>query len=244
MRDAQPELIKAALKNPQLGEAHLLAVLRRHRLPEQLMRAMVRTQAAAGSRRVKIALAAHPSTPAPLLAELLGQLYLLELAEVQRHPAASADHKAAAQQAILKRLPEAETGIRIALARRCTGGVLEALLANGEPRLVDAVLVNPRLSEANLLAHLRAPAASAETISAVLRHPRWGVRPKLRLAALGNRKTPAIWFTLLLPALPTDEVKRLAAAKSVPPRQLEALDEELAKRVPPATAPRHPQEAR
>jgi len=200
------------------------------KLPEGLLRSIAHTPQAAASRRVKIALAAHPATPPPLLQELLGQLHLMELVEVQHHPQASADHKAAAQQAILKRLPDTELGIKIALARRCTAAVLEALLADGELRLVQAVLANPRLAEGNLLAHLRSPQASAESISAVLRHERWGVRPKIRLAALGNRKTPAIWFTLLLPSMPGAEVRRLAQSKGVGARQLEALREELARR--------------
>ncbi|GFO61637.1 hypothetical protein GMST_39620 [Geomonas silvestris] len=207
-----------------------MAVLRRAKLPEALLRSIAHSPQAATSRRVKIALAAHPATPPPLVQELLGQLHLMELVEVQRHPLASADHKAAAQQAIQKRLPDTELGIKITLARRCSSTVLEALLADGELRLVQAVLSNPRLAEGNLLAHLRSPQASAESISAMLRHERWGVRPKIRLAALGNRKTPAIWFTLLLPAIPDTEVRRLAQSKGVAPRQLEALQEELARR--------------
>ncbi|GFO69451.1 hypothetical protein GMLC_30300 [Geomonas limicola] len=230
LREGDADLVRAALKNPELREAHLLAVLRRMKLPEALLRSVAHTPQAMASRRVKIALAAHPATPPALLQELLGQLHLLELVEVQRHPAASADHKSAAQQAILKRLPDTELGIKITLARRGSSTVLEALLAEGELRLVQAVLSNPRLVEGNLLAHLRSPLASAETISAVLRHERWGVRPKIRLTALGNRNTPAIWFTLLLPSLPAAEVRRLAQAKGTGARQLEALREELTRR--------------
>jgi hypothetical protein len=234
---ADPDLMRSALKNPHLGEAHLLAILRRHSLPEGILRAISRVPQVAGSRRIKIALAGHHATPAPLLAQILGQLHLLELAEVLRFPGASPDHKAAAQQAILKRLPDTELGTKITLARRGTGAVLEALLAEGEPRLADAVLCNPALTEPNLLAFLRSPAASAESISALARHPRWGVRPKLRLAALKNRKTPAIWFTLFLPALGTDEVLRLLGSKVLAPRQLEAVQEELAKRGHPPRDP-------
>ena len=229
LRNADPELIRSALKNPQLSEAHLLALLKRQKLPEGVLRAIHRAPQA-GSRRIKIALAAHPATPAPLLTQLLAQLHLMELATLLRFPGASPDHKAAAQQAMLKRLPETELGTRVALARRGSAAVLEALLADGEPRLVDAVLANPELSESNLLAFLRSEAATAETISALARHPRWGLHPKLRLAALRNRKTPPVWFTLFLPFLGSAEVSRLLACKGLAPRQLEAVREELEKR--------------
>lgn len=203
LREADPDLLRGALRNPQLSESQILTLLRRPKLNEGVIRGIQRAPQTAGNRRIRVALAGHPATPPPLLAELLGQLHLLELAEVMRLPGASADHKAAAQQAILKRLPDSELGIKITLARRCAPAILEALLAEGEARLVSAVLANPTLGESNLLGHFRSPAASPETISAILRHPRWGVRPKLRQAALDNRKTPPVWFTLFLPALST-----------------------------------------
>jgi hypothetical protein len=230
LRSADPELIRSTLKNPHLGEAHLLALLKRSNLPEGLIRSIHRVPQLSGSRRLKIALAGHPATPAPILADILGQLHLLELTEVLRLPGAAPDHKAAAQQAILKRLPDTELGTKITLARRGTAAVLEALLAEGSPRLVAAVLANPALTEACLLAFLRSPAATDETISAVARHPRWGVRPKLRLAALRNRKTPAVWFTLFLPDLGTPEVKGLLGSQGLGARQQEAVLEELNRR--------------
>jgi hypothetical protein len=230
LQDADPELIRSALKNPQLGEAHLLALLKRPKLPEVIIRAMYRVPRLAGSRRLKIALAGHPATPPPLLAEILAQLRLFELVEVLRLPGAAPDQKAAAQQTLLRRLPEPELGAKITFARQVSGVVLEALLVEGEPRLVAAVLANPALSESNLLALFRSNGASAETISAVLRHQHWGVRPKLRLAALRNRNTPAIWFTLFLPPLGTVELKALLGSRALAPRQLAAVQEELEKR--------------
>jgi hypothetical protein len=235
VREAEQELLQGLIKNPNLGEAHLIALLKRPKLGEGVLRAIYRAPRATASRRVKIALAGYPGIPPSLLNEILGQLFLLELAEVARLSGAPADHKAAAQQAILKRLPDSELGTRITLARRASAKVLEALLAEGESRLVAAVLVNPKLTEANLLTFLRSPGATADTISAVLRHPRWGTHPKLRLAALENRKTPAIWFTLILPALSTGEINRLLSAQGYHFRQVEALKEELANRTKQGT---------
>lgn len=230
LRDPAPDLIRSALKNPQLGEEHLLLLLKRPGLPEGVIRLIFRAPPVAGSRRLKIALAGHPGTPAPLLATLLAQLHLFELVTVTQLSGASPDHKAAAQQAILKRLPETELGAKITLARRGSAAVLEALLCEGEPRLAAAVLANPGLREPGILAFLKSPKASAETISAVARHPRWGARPGLRLALLRNRKTPPIWFTLFLPSLATRELKGLLCSKGLDPWQLEAVREVLGKR--------------
>lgn len=232
LRDPDPDLTRSVLKNPNLGEAHLLALLQRRNLPEQLIKTMHRLPAAAASRRLMIALAGHPNTPASVLSALLPQLFLFELVTVMQLPGVSPDHKIAAERAILKRLPETELGNKITLARRGTPALLEALMREGEPRLVEAVLANPRIKESGVLAFLKAPAATAETISAVGRHQVWGNRPNLRVAMLRNRKTPLIWFTLYLPTLSSSELKNLAGSQGLTPDQLLAVRQELGNRQP------------
>jgi len=233
LQDPDPDLIRSALKNPHLGEEHLLALLKRRNLPEQLIRTMQRLAPVAGSRRLKIALAGHPNTPGSILSALLPQLFLFELVTVMQLPGVTPDQKLAAERAILKRLPETELGNKIALARRGSPALLEALLKEGEPRLIDAVLANPRLKESGVLSFLRSPAATAETISAVGRHPLWSSRPNLRVAMLRNRKTPPVWFTLFLPTLGSSELKNLLGSQRLAADQLAALRQELERRVSP-----------
>ena len=230
LQDPDPDLIRCVLKNPHLSEEHLLALLKRRSLPEQLIRTVHRGALVAGSRRLKIALAAHPNTPGAVLASLLPQLFLFELVTVMQLPGTSPDQKLAAERAILKRLPETELGNKITLARRGSPALLEALLREGEPRLVSCVLANQALKEAGVLSFLNSPAATAETISEVGRHARWGARPNLRFAMLRNRKTPAVWFTLFLPTLGNSELKNLTGSKGLAADQLAAVQQELEKR--------------
>lgn len=229
LQDPDPDLPRTALKNPHLNQEHLLELLKRRNLSEQLIGSIQRLPLAAGSRRVKIALAAHPSTPPPVLTALLPQLFLFELIAVMQFPGVSPDQKLAAERAILQRLPETELGNKIALARRASPALLEALLREGEPRLVAAVLANPRLKESGVLAFLKCPAATAETISAVARHPQWGNRPNLKTALLRNRKTPNIWFTLFLPTLRTSDLRTLQGSH-LSEEQLAEVRQELEKR--------------
>ena len=230
LQDPDPDLMRSVLRNPNLGEEHLLTLLKRRDLTEQLIKIVQRLTPVAGSRRLKVALAGHPSTPASILSGLLPQLFLFELVTVMQLPGVSQDQKVAAERAILKRLPETELGNKITLARRGSPALLEALLKEGEPRLVEAVLANPRLKESAVLAFLKSPAAGAETISAVGRHPLWGSRPNLRFAMLRNRKTPAIWFTLLLPKLSNSELKALSSSSGLTPQQTTTLRQELKRR--------------
>lgn len=229
LRDQDLDLTRSALKNPNLNEQHLLSLLKRRNLPEQLIAAIHRAAPAAGSRRLWIALAGHPNAPRPLFASLLPQLFLFELVTVLRLPGLSPDQKLAAERAVLKRLPETELGSKITLARRGSPALLEALLKEGEPRLVAAILGNPALKEVSLLSFLSSAAASPETISAVARDPRWGGRPSLRSALLGNRRTPLIWYILFLPTLSPGDLQRLAGSRSLSAEQLAAVHQQLAK---------------
>ena len=228
LQDSDPDVLANLLKNRNLGEEHLLALLKRRNLTEQLIRSIHKK--AGPSRRAKIALAAHPNAPPSLLSSLLPELFLFELVTLLQLPATPEDQKLAAEREILKRIPQTELGNKVALARRATPAILEALLKGGEPPLVEAVLASPKLKESGVLSFLRSPTATAETISAVARDPRWGGRGNVRFALLRNRKTPLVWFTLFLPRITLADLKGLAASPALTEEQRAEVRQELARR--------------
>ncbi|GFO54488.1 hypothetical protein GMSM_14950 [Geomonas sp. Red276] len=228
--DTDPEVAANVLRNPGLSEDHLLALLKRRNLPESLVKALARHPLVTGSRRLTIAVAAHPSTPAHVLSSILPQLFLFELVALLHIPGAPADMKYAVERVILAKIPETELGNKITLARRGTAAILDALIKGGDPRLVEAVLDNPKLKEATLYTFLGSGAATAETISAIARHPRWKSRPNLRTALLKNRKTPIVWFHMLLSGLPASELQALSLARHLTPQQQAVIREECNKR--------------
>jgi hypothetical protein len=229
-QDSAPEVLQAGLKNRNLTEEHLLALLKRRDLPEYLLRTILGLPQVEGSHRLRVALALNPGTPGPLLLSLLPHLYLFELLNLCILPGASPDQRLAAERAILQRLPSVELGNKLTLARRGTPALLAALLQDGDPRLVGTCLSSPRLREVALLQFLNGPAATAETISMIARHPTWKNRPNLRLAILKNRKTPPIWFTLFLPGLRTPDLNNLLAGRRLTPPQKQLVTDELRRR--------------
>ena len=225
-----PEVLRAALRNRHLGEEHLLALLKRRDLPEDLPKAIAGLAVYRESHRVKVALAMNPATPGPLLSSLLPHIYLFELLNLCILPGTTPDQRVAAERVILQRLPTVELGHKLTLARRGTPPLLDALLREGEPHLVEACLTSPRLREASLLQFLNGPTPSAETISMIARHPRWKARPNLRLAILKNRKTPQVWFTLFLPALRVPDLNNLLAGRRLTTVQKQLVTTELKRR--------------
>jgi hypothetical protein len=228
--DPSREVLGSALKNRALGEEHLLALLKRRDLDENLLKAIYQLDLTATSHRLQLALVRNPGTPGTVVLALLPHLHLFELVELCYLPGVTPDQKFAAERAILQRLPTTELGNRMTVARRATATVVGEILREGDPPLVEICLSSPHLREVAILQFLNGPAATAETISLIARHPRWQMRPNLRLAILKNRRTPEIWFVQFLPAMRTPDIRNLVASKRLAPNQKKLVDDELRRR--------------
>ena len=224
------QILQTALKNQNLNEDHLLALLKRRDLGEDLLKVIYQLDMTKGSHRLKIALVKNPDTPGQVVLALLPHLHLFELVDLCLIPGVTPDQKFAAERAILLRLPTTELGNKMTLARRATATVVGEILKEGDARLLEICLNSPRLREVAILQFINGPHSSAETISIVARHPKWKLRPNLRLAILKNRRTPPIWFTLFLPQLRSPDVRNLLVSRRLNPAQKKLVQDELKKR--------------
>lgn len=228
--DPDMQVVRSVLKNQHLNEDHLLALLKRRDLTEDLLKAIYQMELARKSHRLQLALVKNPVTPGQVALALLPLLHLFELVDLCLLPGVTPDQKFAAERAILQRLPTTELGNKMTLARRATTTVVGEILKEGEPRLVEICLNSPRLREVSILQFINSAGASAETISMIARHPKWKLRPNLRLAILKNRRTPAVWFLLFLPQLRTPDVRNLLLSRRLKPEQKKLVQDELKKR--------------
>ncbi len=236
LQDPAPEVLRTVLRNPRLKEEHLLALLKRRNLPEDLLKATYQHKLLTESHSLKVALAQNPGTPGAIVQVLLPQLFTFELLNLCVLPGVTADQKIAAERVITQRLPTMPLGNKMTLARRGTALVVGELLKEGDTRLMEICLNNPRLKEAAIFQFLNGGHATAETISFIARHPKWKSRPNLLMAILKNRKTPPIWYTLFLPRLRISEINQLLASRQLTGAQMqlvrEALDKRKGKRTP------------
>jgi hypothetical protein len=230
LQDPSLEVLRSALKNRNLGEEHLLGLLRRRDLHEDLLKAVYQLEIVRESHRLQLALVRNPGTSGTVVLALLPALHLFELVDLCYLPGVTPDQKFAAERAILQRLPTTELGNKMTVARRATAAVVGEILREGDPPLVEICLASPHLREVAILQFLNGPAATAETISMVARHPRWQMRPNLRLAILRNHRTPGIWFTQFLPGMRSPDVRNLLASKRLNPNQKKLVEEELKRR--------------
>ena len=230
LQDPAMEVLGALLKNPALDQLHLLALLKRRDLSEEVLRGIHRLAIVAESHELKVALAHNPHIPAPVLARLLPHLYLFELVNLCLLACVTPDQKTAAERAVIQRLPGTQLGNKLTLARRGTALLVETLLKEGDPRLMEACLDNPHLKESAIFTFLNGASASAETISTVARHSRWKHRANIRLAILRNIKAPEIWFNVFLPQLSLSDLKGLLLSNRLAPPRKKLVQDELTKR--------------
>lgn len=230
LTDPDLQVIGSALKNPHINEDHLLVLLKRRDLSEDILKSIYRLDVTRHSHRLQVALVKNPGTPGPVALSLLPFFHLFELVDLCLIPGVTPDQKFAAERAILQRLPTTELGNKMTLARRATATVVGALLREGDPCLVEICLSSPRLREVSVLQFINSAKSSAEAISIIARHPKWKLRPNLRMAILKNRRTPAIWYTLFLPQLPTQQVRNLLLSKRLSWSQKQLVQDELKRR--------------
>lgn len=228
--DTEMLVLRSAMKNQTLNEGHILTLLKRRDLTEDLLKVIYLLEISKSSHRLKVALVKNPGTPGPVVLTLLQHLHLFELVDLCLIPGVTPDQKFAAERAILQRMPTTELGNKMTLARRTTATVVGEILKEGEVRLVEICLNSPRLREVAILQFINGAKASPETISMIARHPKWKSRPNLRIAILKNRRTPAVWFTLFLPQLRTVDVRNLRVSKRLNQAQKKLVHDELKKR--------------
>jgi hypothetical protein len=110
--------------------------------------------------------------------------------------------------------PTEPVGYRIAQARRPVAALVERLLFDPDPRVVQTVLGNPRLTEAEVLKLAASRRAVPEALEAIAQDDRWIVRYPVKIALAANPATPARVIVALLPHLMRQDLKDLALRAS------------------------------
>jgi hypothetical protein len=185
-----------------LTEDLALGLLNRRGLPAKAVEGIATNESLLKSRKVCVALAAHPHAPRRLSLRLVRQFYTFDLMQFALSPAVAPDLKRIADDLLIARLGSISLGERLSLARQASGVVVAALLLDKESRVFQAALENSRLTEVAIVKALGHTGASGAFVEAVCWHSKWSVRREIRIALLRNQHTPlarAVEFARSLP---------------------------------------------
>jgi hypothetical protein len=217
----------ARASDPALTPDLALALLQRRDLPPDAVEQITRNAGVMKSRKVRIAVAAHPRAPRRIALRLIREFYTFDLMQFSLQPAVAADLKRAADDLLVNRVASITLGERIALARRASASVAAALLLDKETRVWQTALENSRLSETAIARALLKTGATRPFVETVCHHPKWSLRPEIRIALLRNEKTPLSRAIEFARRLPPAQLRDILHASRLPEKIKNALRREL-----------------
>jgi hypothetical protein len=223
------DLIKH-LAQTTLDEAELLRLLERKDLPGPVLEEIGRHRDWLRSYRVRRAIALHVHVSRILAIRLLRELHLVDLVKLSLAPVAVADIRRLAEDQILSRLGQISLGEKIALAKRSSGRVLAALIAEDIPRLFEPALCNPRLTESQILKLLSNEGLAERALVAIASHSRWETLPNVRLALVRHPQMPLPLAVRALSQVTSGELKLLGGVKTISTKLRQAIEKEITRR--------------
>ncbi len=197
LEEIEPAEARQLFRNPFLTGVQVEQVLASNRL---LSSYEVRSEAAR-----------HPRTPQLIALRFIPGLYWADLVrlglDMRLHPIV----RRAAESRLVERLPVLAVGEKIAIARSAAPAVLQALRNDPTPRVIAALLENPRLTEGLLLPLVASESALPSVLAVIAGSAKWSVRYPVRLALCQNTRTPLDRVLVLLPLLKRGDLCSVAA---------------------------------
>ena len=191
------------------SEGDCLKLLRRADLPAEVLLEILADRHARKFHAVRRALAAHPRTPRVEALSIVATLFWRDLAglsaEARVHPAI----RRAADQDLLRRLPEMAVAERVDLARVVGRGTLLFLRLDRDPRVLAAVLDNRFTTEPDVVQAAAVIPSTPEILTLIVEHPLWGSRAGVRSAVLRHPELPAPMALALLTRATLDDLRGL-----------------------------------
>jgi len=187
-RDALGELLRGAGEN--LDSEAARQALRNPFIDAELIETILAAPRLRGAYDVRRDVALHPRTPELAALALITGLFWQDLVRVGLDTRLRPLVRRAADQRLGDRLSELAIGEKVVIARSASPTVLARLRHDPSPRVIAALLENPRLTEGVLL-----PLASGDTtppavLEVLVRDQRFGARYSVRQTLSRNPRLP------------------------------------------------------
>jgi hypothetical protein len=212
LREAGPEELLALVRERamELSAAAARQALRNSYVTSEVIEELAAQERLLSFYEVRRDLARCRATPEALALRLVGGLFWADLLAIGQDARLHPRLRRAADQHLLARLAGLAVGERISIARRAAPSILAQLRHDPTPRVIAALLDNPRLTEGILAPLVHGETTSAPVLELIAADRRWGVRYPLRLALARNPATPLGAALRLLPALHKPDLKAVA----------------------------------
>ena len=173
-----------------LSEEEVLGVLDNPNVTTYLIGRIAQTARLTGYYNVRVRLVGHRQTPLAHAVKLVHYIYWFDLLGLSVDVQVPAPVRRAIDTQLLLRVEKLALGERIASARRCTHALIRHFLFDPSPNVFEALLMNNRLREDDVLVLANSNRATPEKLRMIAEDRRWSFRRAVRIALVLNPNTP------------------------------------------------------
>ncbi len=206
-REALESLVSEELET--LNEEEVLAILANRFCSTRVCLRIAQNTRFTALYSIQSGLVAHRKTPRGHAMRFIPHLRLRELMRCSTDVRVLPPVRRAVEEQLRDRLRSLTAGEKITLARLCSRELVRDLLRDPDARVFDAVLVNPRLHEEDLLALIEARRAGPGKLTAIANHSKWRNRYPIRRALAMDPETPPAIAAVQLRHLRRDDLRQL-----------------------------------
>jgi len=163
------------------------------------------------------ALVFDPRTPQVPALSLVPTLYWIDLVSAGLDMHVRPVVRRGADRRLIELLPSLAVGERMAIARRSSLGVQRAISRDRQPRVVRALLDNPRVTDGVVIPMAASAATPPAILDVIATDRRWSVRYGVRVAICRNPSTPVPTTLRLLPLLKKHDLRAVKQEHRVSP---------------------------
>lgn len=191
LKRVPPERIELVLEDANaLLEDEALAILDNPYVTPRICSRIAQTPRLAGFYSVRLKLVAHRQTPQAHAFKLVHYLYWFDLLRLSVDVRVPAPVRRAIDTTLLNRVEKLTLGERVSSARRCSPALIKHFLYDPSANVFEALLVNQRLREDDLLALIASGRATKEQLLMIAADGKWSYRYPVRKALVMNPDTP------------------------------------------------------
>ena len=196
-----------------LDEAEALATLGNRFCSAEICVAIAQSTRLASFYAVRVALVANRHTPQAYSLKFVPQLYRRDLLVLSTDMKVLPTVRRAIDNQLRAMLKRLTLGERMTLARLCSREMIPDFLDDPDPKVFEALLVNPRLREEEVVRFIDMGNAPDDQIRLLSSHPRWRERYAVRRALVMNEGTPRAIAASMLRSLNRSDVQLLFSSK-------------------------------
>src|SRR5438105_2297257 len=188
-------------------EDEALAVLANPYITPAICQAIAQNQRLAAFYSVRLKLVMNKQTPLAHAVKFVHYLFWSDLVRISIDVKVPAPVRRAIDNILVNKIDKLTLGERITVAKRCSHALIKALLFDVDTKVFEALLVNQRVREDDLLLVASSDRASASQLQLLAGDRKWSYRYAIRKALVMNPRTPRSAAASLLSSLTAQDLR-------------------------------------